>query len=357
MKIVRWEAWKQNLKLTKPYSIANHYFDSVENLFIRITLENGIFGIGAGSPSEFVCSENIDQSLQAMKNIGDELLLNQDVRGFIHILDNLPKYLNLFPAAMACIDIALHDAYTKYLDIRVVDFYGPCHTSLPTSVTLGIMSVEESKDEVLQFMKKGFTHLKVKIGEHVDKDIELCHKIFDWTKGKMSVRVDGNQGYDSDSLKKFVQKTESLNLEFIEQPMPCRHLDEVRKLDESLRKISMADEDLHGPEDVPKLLSPSPLPYHLFNIKLMKCGGIFRGRQIARQAQSAQIPLMWGCMDESAVSIGAALHVAFASPNTRFLDLDGHLDLAEDIVTPGFELVNGQMRLLDRPGIGYKLSN
>ena len=47
---------------------------------------------------------------------------------------------------------------------------------------------------------------------------------------------------------------------------------------------------------------------------------------------------MWGCMDESRISIAAALHAAFASPATRFLDLDGSLDLARDVVEGGFTL-------------------
>ena len=44
---------------------------------------------------------------------------------------------------------------------------------------------------------------------------------------------------------------------------------------------------------------------------------------------------MWGCMDES-VSIAAALHAAFASPATRYLDLDGSFDLARDIAAQGW---------------------
>ena len=61
---------------------------------------------------------------------------------------------------------------------------------------------------------------------------------------------------------------------------------------------------------------------------------------------------MWGCMDESVVSISAALHAALASRATRFLDLDGSLDLAKDIVTGGFALVDGKLSTLDNPGLG-----
>jgi L-alanine-DL-glutamate epimerase-like enolase superfamily enzyme len=64
---------------------------------------------------------------------------------------------------------------------------------------------------------------------------------------------------------------------------------------------------------------------------------------------------MWGCMDESIVGIAAALHAALASPATRYLDLDGSLDLARDIVTGGFVMQNGELSVTDTPGLGVVL--
>lgn len=64
---------------------------------------------------------------------------------------------------------------------------------------------------------------------------------------------------------------------------------------------------------------------------------------------------MWGCMDESIVSISAALHVALASPATRYLDLDGSFDLSRDIVSGGFVLEDGFLRTSESPGLGVHL--
>ncbi len=61
---------------------------------------------------------------------------------------------------------------------------------------------------------------------------------------------------------------------------------------------------------------------------------------------------MWGCMDESTISISAALHAALACPRTRYLDLDGSLDLARDVVVGGFLLENGELRTTNAPGAG-----
>ena len=63
---------------------------------------------------------------------------------------------------------------------------------------------------------------------------------------------------------------------------------------------------------------------------------------------------MWGCMDESIISISAALHAAFACPNTKYIDLDGSFDLKRDVVEGGFNLENGYMSVVDKPGLGVE---
>src|SRR6185312_1659611 len=93
-----------------------------------------------------------------------------------------------------------------------------------------------------------------------------------------------------------------------------------------------------------KLLEPTPC-CGIFNIKLMKCGGIIPAQAIAKIAHDANIAVMWGCNDESIISISAALHTAFASPATRYLDLDGSLDLKQDVVKGGFVIEKGMMRI------------
>jgi len=129
---------------------------------------------------------------------------------------------------------------------------------------------------------------------------------------------------------------------------------ELRSLPLSVRRIVAADESLHGEENA-RDLARDPSACGIFNIKLMKCGGIRPALAIAEIARSAGIDLMWGCNDESVVSIAAALHAAYACPHTRYLDLDGSFDLARDPARNGFVVEDGCLRLLDRPGLGVDL--
>jgi L-alanine-DL-glutamate epimerase-like enolase superfamily enzyme len=92
----------------------------------------------------------------------------------------------------------------------------------------------------------------------------------------------------------------------------------------------------------------------IFNIKLMKCGGVSQALKIADIAEQAKIDLFWGCNDEGIVSITAALHAAFACANTKYIDLDGSLDLGRDEVKGGFILKDGIMSCSDKPGLGVE---
>ena len=101
-------------------------------------------------------------------------------------------------------------------------------------------------------------------------------------------------------------------------------------------------------------LNNPPKAAAIFNIKLMKWGGVSQALKIADIALHEGIDLFWGCNDESIVSITAALHAAFACSNTKYIDLDGSFDLAQDVVKGGFILKDGFMMCSDKPGLGVE---
>lgn len=353
MNITRIQATIEPMALSRPYTIAFRTVDAVRNLIIRVETDAGLVGLGAGSPEPYVTGETLESALSAVENLQDELL-SCDVRALQATLRALDKLVPKNPAARAALDIAFHDLHAQYLDKPLVDVLGRVHTCLPTSITIGIKSVEETLRESDEYVARGFFHLKVKLGHDLDIDLERLVKLRERHGTRINMRVDANQGYDLQQIRSFFARCTALDLELVEQPIAVVATPSLRELPWEYRKQIAADEALLSERTALDLLRPEPA-CGIYNIKLMKCGGIRPALGIAVIAQLSGIDLMWGCNDESCISIAAALHAAFASPATRFLDLDGSLDLGRDIASGGFVIEEGVMRLMDRPGLGVRL--
>ncbi|WP_207431145.1 mandelate racemase/muconate lactonizing enzyme family protein [Sabulibacter ruber] len=351
MKIREINVWKENLELTRPYTIAFKTVSAVENVIVEIVAENGLTGIGAGNPSAEVVGEKLSDTMAALQPENLEWLLGRDLRSFQLLCEELALRLPRNPAARAALDIALHDLFAKYLEVPLVTFLGQRLDALPTSITIGIKSVAETLAEAEEYVGRGFTHLKVKVGETLEQDLERLIKLREAHGHNVTIRIDANQGWTTYDLANFCTQAQALDIELIEQPLPAPVVDDLRELPDAVKDLVAADESLLSPVDAFNL-AQSPRACGIYNIKLMKCGGVYAGRQIGTVARQAGIDLMWGCNDESIVSITAALHAAFSCPNTKYIDLDGSLDLAKDVVSGGFILENGIMRPNGKPGLG-----
>lgn len=354
MKITKFKSWTENLELTRPYTIAYQTIDTVEIIFVRIDGENGLFGLGSASPADFITGESFEDCRKALKTYPEELLSGRDIRSLKKLCRDLCGKMSETPAALAAVDMALYDLMAKYLEVPLVDMLGRVHKSLPTSITIGIMSVEEALEEAQEYLDRGFRILKVKVGKSLEEDIEVLRKLREKVGGNADIRIDANQGYTITELNEFLKKTEKLDIELIEQPLKSENNKDMFSLDEKVRRKMAADESVIIPQDALDL-AQLPKPFGIHNIKLMKCGGIFPAMQISEIADLTGIDIMWGCMDESIISISAALHAAFASPATKYLDLDGSFDLSRDIVKGGFVLKEGYLSVTDEPGLGVTL--
>ncbi|MFN5168515.1 MAG: mandelate racemase/muconate lactonizing enzyme family protein [Cyclobacteriaceae bacterium] len=351
MKIKSIKSWSVDLGNTKPYTIAFKTVDEVKNAFVEITLENGVTGIGAGNPSEYVTGESFEQCEKVLHENNLDFLAGRDIREINQLLYEVLVRFPKNPAARAALDIALHDAFTKHLNIPLVKYLGQKIKSMPTSNTIGIKSVEETIKEAQEYGERGFTVLKVKLGKDLDEDVERLVKLREKFGKKFVIRIDANQGYNVEQTKEFVKRTSALDVELIEQPLPAKS--DLRALPEDIRKRVAADEALLSPADALSLAT-APAAAGIFNIKLMKCGGVREALRIADIAALQNIELFWGCNDESIVSITAALHAAFSCAHTKYIDLDGSLDLARDVVKGGFILKDGVMYCSDKPGLGVE---
>ncbi|MDH3715487.1 MAG: dipeptide epimerase [Gammaproteobacteria bacterium] len=355
MRITSIDCYCEDMDLARPYSIAFRTITQVSNIIVVVRTDSGAVGLGAASPEPHVTGETLQACETAVEEHGPALIGGAATE-LVRNCRTLQKSLTGHPAARAALDMALHDLFAQYLGKPLVEVLGRAHDGLPTSITIGIKDAEATLEEAREYLAAGFRVLKVKLGHDLQEDLERLQLLRTHLGSEWVVRVDPNQGYNLDELRRLLEQRDALGLEFVEQPLPVAQSSALGGLPADLRAWLAADESLLDEADAVQLLEP-PRPYGVWNIKLMKCGGIYAARRIADLAEIAGIDVMWGCMDESAISISAALHAALASPATRYLDLDGSLDLAHDVASGGFTLQNGIMNTTQQPGLGVRLAS
>jgi L-alanine-DL-glutamate epimerase-like enolase superfamily enzyme len=357
MRVLRLEVREHRIPLRESYAISAQSFDTAELVELRVITDTQSVGVGSAAPAPEVTGETASHAAAALRGpIADAVegraleTLDEELAG------RLAQALPELPAARAALDLALHDLRAQECGVPLVALLGRVHAALPTSVTLGVSSVEETLAAAERALARGFRALKVKTGRDLEEDIERLRKLRERCGRAIALRTDPNMGYTPPELAEFLGRTRALELELCEQPLPRGREDELASFSDEERARFAADESLHDERGLAPLLR-APRPFGIWNLKLMKCGGIAPARRIAAQAAGAGIALMWGCNDESCVSIAGALAAALSSPATRYLDLDGSFDLSHDFARGGFALRDGVLLPLDRPGLGVELDS
>ncbi len=337
--------------LKEPYSISYESVEKCDNVFLKLTTRQGIVGMGCAAPDPKVTGETAQDVLQCYENIIEPLLKDKDVFEYSWIMEFLRREIPVNPSARAMVDMALFDVMAQKAGVPLYKLLGGFRQAIPTSITIGIMPLQETLSRARDYLKQGYAILKVKGGVDVEEDMEKVNRIREAAGRQVKIRFDANQGYTLEDSLKFIAGTRKAGLELFEQPT-VRHNKEL--LQQVTRKVPvpvMADESLLSLNDVFQL--SRNYSADLINIKLMKTGGILEAMHINSVARAAGINAMVGCMDESALGISAGLHFSLSRPNIKYADLDGHLDLLDDPFEGLLKIVNGMLYPPKASGLGW----
>ncbi|MBN2322777.1 MAG: dipeptide epimerase [Spirochaetes bacterium] len=353
MKITGLEAWQVEMELDEPYTIAYEKIDRAVNVLLSIDTDSGIAGYGCAAPDLKVTGESPATVLRGIGDVVEPLLRGEDpLRCALHI-ERLKKRLPDSPALLASVDMALYDILGKAGGVPLYKLLGGYRDRIPTSITVGILSVEETVRKAKGHTEAGFSALKLKGGHDVREDIERVRAVREAVGKKIELRFDANQGYGVEEAVLFVKETVTYGVELLEQPTPRDGSQELGHVTRSVSIPVMADESVMSLRDVYRLAKGELVD--MVNIKLMKSGGIYEAMMINAVARSAGLEVMVGCMDEAQLGIAAGLHFALARPNVRYADLDGYMGLKDDPTTGALRLVRGVLYTNDTPGLGFEM--
>lgn len=352
IRVVSAEAVPVTFRLSEGYRIAGASFTHAFNVVLKVVTSDGRTGFGCASPAEEVTGETAERCLTALRDLLVPLLLEADAGDLQGVGARSAAAALACPAARAAVDIALHDLLGQRAGQPLARVLGLRRDRLPTSITLGIEGdAAVTLDRARRHVSAGFTILKVKIGENWEADALLIRSLRDALGPRIALRADGNQGYSESQARSFLGALRPGDLELIEQPIAAPDIEGMARLAREFDLPIMADESLRSEEEARHIVRARAAD--LVNIKLMKSGGVAPALRIAAITSEGGLGAMAGCNDESRIGIAAGLHFALAAPRTERADLDGHLDLADDVAQGGIRIVDGYaVPFMERAGLG-----
>lgn len=327
------------LKLRHAFNLAKNQRTTTPGVQVEVEYD-GIVGYGEASMPPYL-GENVESVTKFLSRL--------DLSQFDPFaMEDIHEYLDSVApdnrAAKASVDIALYDLQGKIMGQPWYKIWGLNPKKCPnTSITISYQSdPEEMRKEIEE--TEGFKVVKVKMG--IGHDKEIVEKLREHSD--VAICVDANQGWNTkEEALEMCNWLADKNCLFVEQPMAKEKLNEIAWVRERSPLPLIADESLQRLTDVRRMADA----FDGINIKLMKSTGLHEAYKMAVLAKALGMKVMLGCMTETSCAVTAAAQL---SPMVDYADLDGNLLIANDRFD-GIKIVDGQVTIPDRPGIGVTL--
>ncbi|WP_225804170.1 enolase C-terminal domain-like protein [Streptomyces sp. NK15101] len=252
------------------------------------------------------------------------------------------------PAVTAAVEAALLDLVGKLAGVPVHRLVGApgAPPSAATARTIGITAPGRAEAQAARLVRNGFSVLKLKAGAPDPADDLARARAVRAAAPGARLLLDPNGAWTAQESERLLPLFAELGVEAVEQPLAPGDPEALAKLAERSPLPVIADEDAVDLEDARRLAGR----VQGINVKLAKCGGVSAALRIAELIAGSGTELMLGCLTASTLSIAPSVHLA---DRARWVDLDGHLLLADDPWT-GIGGADGTVRASRHPGLGVR---
>ena len=352
------------------------------SLFVKIFTNQDIYGLGEGVDA-------IGGTYHLVQNMGRGFALRDQSPLNPHkIFEQLRRCAHfgggqsgMFVAVLSAIETALWDLTGKALGLPVYQLLGGkfrdkvrvyCDTALYRSRFPSPADFAAAGKEAIK--NWGFNALKFDLDYASDPD---KYDRWNWTASpgeisrmynqlaavreavgpKIDLCVDMHGRYDHVTAQTIAKKVESLNLTWLEEPIPAENFDAFKTICEETSTPIAAGENVYLGHGFKQLLDNG---VDIIMPDLQKCGGLGEGQRIANLANLYYVPFA-PHMVASLLGAMACAHVCVTVPNFHIMEWQSyfHTDkMYREIVTFDEEnwVKDSFIKVSEKPGIGVDLN-
>jgi L-Ala-D/L-Glu epimerase len=346
------EIYKLFIDLKEPFIISLGPQNDVQNIIVIIRTKDGCAGYGECSPYMSINGESIDTCFIVGQYFA-KVLKGKDSLDIVGCIEIMDKTIYGNSSIKSAFDIALHDIAAQHSGVPIYKFLGGENNKvLETDYTVSIGDPQKMKSDAIKIKEQGFPAVKVKLGESKDKDVERIKAIREGIGNEHPLRIDANQGWQTaENAIEILKALSQYNIEYCEEPILRYRFMELNKVSEASSIPIMADESCSDEHDAERLIQLNACK--MFNIKLGKSSGFYKGLKIAQLGAKANMQMQVGGFMESRLGMTASAHLALANDHIHHCDFDTPLMFTEDPVIGGIKYLDkGIIDVPDTPGLG-----
>lgn len=352
MKIAKIETAEVNIPLVTPFKTALRTVNSVNDIVIRITTDDGQIGYGEAPPTAVITGETKDSVRCAIEEFIAPGLIGMEIENLEEIMGKIQTSMVKNTSAKAAVDMAVYDLFAKSCGKPLYKVLGGSKGEIETDLTISVNETEEMVKDSLLAIQQGFRILKIKVGKEGQKDVERIKAIRQAVGPHIKLRIDANQGWTAKDAVRIIRKLEDMgiDMDLVEQPVNAHDFEGMRQVTSQVDTPILADESVFSALDAIHIIRERAAD--LINIKLMKSGGIYEALKICAIAECWGVECMVGCMLESKIAVSAAAHLAAAKGIITRADLDGPSLCSVDPYTGGPSFLGPRIIMNREPGLG-----
>jgi L-alanine-DL-glutamate epimerase-like enolase superfamily enzyme len=335
-------------------------------VLIEVETDEGLTGVGAAHAG-------LEAAITIERFVAP-YFIGQDPT-YIERLVPVLRDAEILGAPAYCMEMPLWDLVGKVAGLPVARLWGGYSDRVTAyCATAEVRSASERVEDVQRMLEQGYRAVKFRF--HLTdprQDLKVVEAVRAAVGDRIEIMVDANQagvepGHGGHQLWGFpmaltiARELESMNVRWLEEPLPRHDYDGLRRLRDKLDRLPIAGgEDNHGLHEFKLLIDRGC--YDILQPDALLSEGVGQMRKVAALAEVAGLevaPHTWG----NGIGLLANLHLAAAISNCPFLEYpndppSGWTAAARDqmLAEPLGIDSDGCVRVPDRPGFGVVLDD
>jgi L-Ala-D/L-Glu epimerase len=270
---------------------------ATEAVILIVKSDAGHIGVGEVLPRPYLTGETIDSVLQREIPALVPHWLERKFTGREEVLQELGKDLTMCGRALATFagwELAVLDLAGKVFSFDAGSVLGPATEPEldPGAVIDFAVSTHRLEQHCMLLCMSGSRHIKVMVGLH--DDLRRLALIQEVVGPAQFLRLAANAAWTADYAIDVLRQMRRFNIQSVEQPVPARDLDGMRKVRQATGIAVVADESLCSLEDGQSLASCGAAD--AFNIRIGKCGGFLASLRLVQLAKEAGLRCQLGTL-------------------------------------------------------------